>query len=167
MNWIVKDNSSVKKLLNLLDAYNLVQHITEPTHISHQLLDYIISDAELVKSVCVSDHCALHASLVCTHIHPNRQQITFRPLKIINHDLLSIDISKIDFNLDFKNFDYFVNTVFTSLLPKYAPLKTYHLVSRDIQLWMTEEIMSARRERRKGERIWRISRLESHLHMFI
>ena len=57
------------------------------------------------------------------------------------------------------------NTVFTSLLDTHAPLKTDYVVPRDVQPWMTEE-MSARREKRKEERIWRKSRLV-HLQMFI
>ena len=164
----------LKKLFNLLDTYNLVQHITEPTHRSQHLLVYIISDAELVNSVgasdFVSDHCALHASPVCTRSHPKRKLITFRPLKTIDHDLLSTDIGKIDFNLDSKNVDSIVdnyNTVFTSLLDKHAPLKTDYVVPRDVLPWVTEEIMSARREKRKGEWVWRKSRLEVHLQMFI
>ena len=88
----------------MLETYNLVQHITELTHRSLHLLDYIISDAEVVNSAgvsnFVSDHYALHAALVFTRSHPKRMQITFRPLKIIDHDLLSTDISKIDFNLE-------------------------------------------------------------------
>ena len=68
INWMDNDNSCVKIFFNLLETYNLVQHITEPTHRSQHLLDYIISDAELVNSAgvsdFVSDHCALHASLV-------------------------------------------------------------------------------------------------------
>ena len=59
------------------------------------------------------------------------------------------------------------NTVFTSLLDKHAPLKTDYVVPRDVQPWMTEEVMSARREKRKLERVWRKSRLEVHLQMFI
>ena len=163
----------LKKLLNLLETYNLVQHITEPTHRIQHLLDYIISDAELVSagvSDFVSDHCALHASLVCTRSHPKRKQITFRQLKTIDHDLLFADIGKINFNLDSKNVDSIVdnyNTVFTSLLDKHAPLKTDYVVPRDVQPWMTEEIMSAIREKHKEERIWRKSRLEVHLQMFI
>ena len=58
----------LKKLLNLLETYNLVQHITEPIHRSQHLLDYIISDAELVNSTggsdFVSDHSALHMHLL-------------------------------------------------------------------------------------------------------
>ena len=110
----------------------------------------------------------MHASLVCTRSHPKRKQITFRPLKTIDHDLLSTDIGKIDFNLDSKNVDSIVdnyNTVFTSLLDKHAPLKTDYVVPRDVQPWMTEE-KSARRESVKGEWVWRKSRLEVHLHMF-
>ena len=82
-----KENSCVKKLVNILETYNLVQHITEPTHRSQHLSDYIISDADLVHSAGVSDfisdHCALYASLVCTRSHPKRKQITFRPLKLL------------------------------------------------------------------------------------
>ena len=85
IGWIRK--TRVLKLLNLLETYNLVQHITEPTHRSQHLLDYIISDAELVNSAdvsyFVSDHCALRASLVCTRSHPKQKQITFRPLKLL------------------------------------------------------------------------------------
>ena len=151
INWMDKDNSCARKLFNLLETYNLVQHITEHTHRSHHLLDCIISDAELVNSAgvsdFVSDHCALHASLVCTRSHPKRKQITFRPLKTIDHDLLSTDIGKIDFNLDSKNVDSIVenyNTVFISLLDKHAPLKTDYVVPRDVQSCMTEEIMCDR-----------------------
>ena len=109
----------------------------------------------------------MHASLLCTHSHPKRNQITFRQLKTIDHDLLSADIGKINFNLDSKNVDSIVDNVFTSLLDKHAPLKTDYVVPRDVQPWMTGEIMSARREKRKGERVWRKSRLEIHLQMFI
>ena len=73
INWVDKDNSSVKKLLNLLETCNLVQHITETTHRRPHLLDDFSSDSELVNSAgvsdFVSDHCALHASLVCTRSH--------------------------------------------------------------------------------------------------
>ena len=174
INWMDRENSYVKKLVNYSETYNLVQHITEPTHRSQHILDYIISDAELVKSAgvsdFVSDHCALHASLVCTRSHPKRKQITFRQLKTIDHDLLSADIGKINFNLDSKNVDSIVdnyNTVFTSLLDKHAPLKTDYVIPRDEQPLMNEEIMFARREKRKGERVWRKSRLEVHIQMFI
>ena len=87
-------------------------------------------------------------------------------MKTIDHDLSSADIGKIDFNLDSKNVDSIVdnyNTVLISLFDKHAQLITDYVVPRDVQPWMTEEIMSARREKRKGEWVWRKSRLEVHL----
>ena len=45
--------------------------------------------------------------------------------------------------------------------------KRIMVAPRDVQPWMTEEIMSARREKRKEEWVWRKSRLEVHLQMFI
>ena len=54
-----------------------------------------------------------------------------RPLKTIDHDLLSADIGKINFNLDSNNVDSIYdnyNTIFTSLLEKHAPLKTDYVV---------------------------------------
>ena len=98
----------------------------------------------------------MHASLVCTRSHSKRKQITFRPLKTIDHDLLSTDIGKIDFSIDSKNVDSIVDNynTFFSLLDKHAPLKTDYVVPRDVQPWITEEIMSARREKPKGDRVW-------------
>ena len=120
----------------MLETYNLVQHLTEPTHRSQHLLDYIISDAELVNSAgvsdFVSDYCALHASLLCTRSHLKQKQITFIPLKTIDHDLLSTDISNSILTLIIKLLillltitivDSIVdncNTVFTSLLANFG-----------------------------------------------
>ena len=46
INWMDKEKSCIKKLLNLLETYNM--------------LDYIISDAELVNSADVSDFVSDH-----------------------------------------------------------------------------------------------------------
>ena len=70
-----------------------------------------------------------------------------------------------NYNLDSIVDNY--NTVFTSLLDTHAPLNTDYVVPRDVQPWVTEEIVSARREKRKRERVWRTSRLQIHFQMFI
>ena len=51
-----EDNSCVKKTFKFDRDVNLVQHITEPTHRSQHLLNYIIRDVELVNSSGVSDY---------------------------------------------------------------------------------------------------------------
>ena len=57
----------------------------------------------------------------------------------------------IDVNLVVDNY----NTVLCSLLDSHAPLKTDYVTSRILQPWMSEEILSVKREKRKSERIWR------------
>ena len=88
INWLDTIDNISKKLLNTLESYNLTQHVTNSTHKSGHLLDYIISDNQLVSSVLVSDfisdHCAFHATIACTRDHPSQKKITYRCLKKIH-----------------------------------------------------------------------------------
>ena len=67
INWADSNDNICKKLFNILEAFNLQQHIKNSTHKSGHLLDYIISDGRLINSVSVSDfisdHCAIHATI--------------------------------------------------------------------------------------------------------
>ena len=169
---IVTDNIC-KKLFNILEAFNLQQHINNSTHKSGHLLDYIICDDRLINSVSVSDfisdHCALHVTIACTRDHPGQKKITYRCMNNIDSDQLSADISKIDFKTDCDDVDIVVDdydTVLASLLDLHAPLKTNNVICRDLQPWMSEEILSVKREKRKSERIWRKTKLTVHLEIF-
>ena len=138
--WLDDTDNNRKNLFNILETFNLYQHIENSTHKSGHLLDYIISDDQLINSVShsdfVSDHCALHATITCTRNHPKRKKITYRCVKNNNSDRLSIDISKIDFKIDSNDVDLIVvnyNSAFSSLLDTHAPLKNDHVVSRNLQ----------------------------------
>ena len=138
-----------------MEAFNLQQHIKNPTHKNGHLLNYIISDDRLINSVSVSDHCALHSTIACTRDHPGQKKITYRCMKNIDSDQLSTDISKIDFKTECDDVDIVVDnydTVLASLLDLHAPLKTNNnAICRDLQPWMSEEILSVKREKRKSE----------------
>ena len=62
INWLNETDNNRRNLFNILEAFNLYQHIGNSTHKSGHLLDYVISDDQLVNSVSlsdfVSDHCA-------------------------------------------------------------------------------------------------------------
>ena len=73
---------------------------------------------------------------------------------------LVIDSNDVDLIVD----NY--NSAFSSLLDTHAPLKNDHVVSRDLQPWMSEEILSVKREKRKSEQIWRKTKLIVHLEIF-
>ena len=136
VNWLDTSDNICKKLLNTLESYNLHQHVTNSTHKSGHLLDYI-SYNQLVSSVLVSDyisdHCALHATIACTRDHPSRKKITYRCLKNIKSDELSKDLSNIDSRMECIDVNLVVdnyNTVLSSLLDSHAPLKTDYVTSR-------------------------------------
>ena len=52
------------------------------------------------------------------------------------------------------------------MLDKHAPVKTRTIVMRPHVPWYTDEIRQAKRERRKAERRWRLSKLDSDLAVF-
>ena len=58
------------------------------------------------------------------------------------------------------------NTVLSSLLDSHAPLKTDYVTSRILHSWMSEEILSVKREKRKSELTWRKTKLTGHLEIF-
>ena len=87
INWLNETDNNCKNLFNILETFNLYQHIEISTHKSGHLLDYIISDDQLINSVSpsdfVSDYCALHATITCTRNHPERKKITYRCQRIL------------------------------------------------------------------------------------
>ena len=91
-------------------------------------------------------------------------------MKNIDSDQLSTDISKINFKTDCDDVDIVVDnydTVLASLLDLHAPLKTNNVTCRDLQPWMSEKILSVKREKRKSERTWRKTKLTVHLEIFV
>ena len=61
-----------KRIVDILETFDCVQHIDKPTHNSGHLLDYIITRKDssgvsnLYVSDFISDHRALHVSLTCS-----------------------------------------------------------------------------------------------------
>ena len=100
----------------------------------------------MVSSVLVtdfiSDHCA---AIACTRDHPSQRKITYRCLKNINFDELSKDFSNIGFKMEYIDvnlvFDNY-NTVLSSLLDSYAPLKTDYVTSRILRLYGCTEAVN-------------------------
>ena len=95
-----------KRFVDILETFDFVQHIDKPTHNSGHLLDYIITRRR-IKPLCVSnvyvsdficDHRALHVSLTCNRVHPERKQIDVRSLKRITYNALEADL--IGVNID-------------------------------------------------------------------
>ena len=81
------------------------------------------------------------------------KKITYRCTKKIDSDELSNDISNIDFKTDCNDVDMVVDNyhaVLASLLDLHAPLKTNNVTCRDLQPWISEEILSVKRENKEA-----------------
>ncbi|KAL9957977.1 hypothetical protein ACROYT_G034937 [Oculina patagonica] len=173
----VPDDSDSTKFLDLLESFSLQQHVMGSTHIHGHTLDLVItrqSDQILRSTPRIDRYFSDHASVLC-HLHSikpsfSARSLSFRKLKSVNVETLNDDLAKSDLcknppdDLDELVVSY--NKTLTAALDKYAPVKTRTIVVRPRVPWYTEEIRHAKRERRKAERRWRLSKLNSDLVAF-
>ena len=129
-------DSSASRFINLLEAFNLKQHITQPTHKSGHTLDLIITRDEddvarnfTVFDPVISDHLAVCCTLSIPKVTFERKQVLFRRLKSIDMEQLREDIKNSplvdsdDMSSDLDDLTRQYNTVLFELLDKHAPLK--------------------------------------------
>ena len=107
--------------------------------------------SNLYVSDFISDHRALHVSLTCSRVHPERKQIEVRSLKRIQCDVLEADL--IGVNIDRECTD--VNLVVRQ-----------YVVERPMNDWMTDDILVLKALRRKYEPLWRKTHLTVHFDMY-
>ena len=152
----------------------ILYNILTSQHSGH-LLDYIITrkDSSSVSNLYVSDficdHRALHVSLTCNRVHPERKQIDVRSLKRIRYgaleaDLIGVNIDRecTDVNIVVRQYDVSLS----SLLDKHAPSKRIYVVDRPINDWMTDGMLVLKALRCKYESLWRTTRLTVNLDMY-
>ena len=165
-----KSDTLSAKFLDLLDSFNLQQHVNIATHTSKHTLDLIITRKEenfidnfSVKDPAISDHMALHCSLAFEKPKHEKKVILYRKLKNIDYEKFCADIlesgiltSSISNPSDaIDNYDKILNTV----LNRHAPLKQRVITVRPNSEWYSTEISIQKAIRRKLERRWRSSRL--------
>ena len=165
-------NAETTQLTNLLNAFGLVQHVKNSTHIDGHTLDLVVSreSDDIVQSCDVgafaSDHNTIHISLRAGQVHPPMKRTSFRKIKSISSHDFSEDIQSSTLTRPLpSNVDDAVrlyNNVLQELLDKHAPLKTQTIAQRPQQPWMNEDIREAKKERRRWEKLWRKTRLTVH-----
>ena len=164
VDWLNKDGLERKQLYCIFETYGFVQNIDVATSKHLHLLDYIITrkDCDYTSnfevSDFISDHRALHLSLRCLRSHPARKRIQVRALRRIRGDVLDADLASFivdrecdDVNVVVTQYDDFLS----KLLDKHAPLKEIDVVERQLNDWMTDDILLLKKNRRKKELIWR------------
>jgi hypothetical protein len=159
------DSSEAKQFLSVLDLFNLTQHVTFPTHRHSHILDLVITTADSTLSPTISfsptspsDHLPILSSL--SIIPPIPLPLTehhFRSLHSISINSFTRDIlssrlitqppSELPDLVDC------YNSTLSSLLDKYAPLKSKISVINVITL-VTPSLKKLKLTKRRLEHAW-------------
>jgi len=164
-------------LIDLLNSMALQQHVVTPTQIHGHTLDLMITRAtdniipEVPISDCyLSDHVTVLCKLKLDKTKPTTQRLTYRKLKSIDFDAFKEDLSE---SVLIQQTPCHLNelvdvysTTLSSLLDKHAPICTRSIRTRERALWYTKELGECRKQRRRAERKWRNTGLDSDLAAF-
>ena len=177
VHWEDMTKNDVLHMKSTVTSAGLIQHVRGPTHNLGHTLDLIFTRDELVilscdtVETCISDHYMISFSLLKQRPEPMSITSTLRNYRKIDkvqfsnalHDLVSSQPEGLDCE---SSFDWYVSGV-TKVLDTYAPSETK---SRPLKLrmpWFNESTLVARQHRRKAERKWRKTRLDSDRKLFV
>ena len=179
------ENCNTRKFNSILTEFDLVQHISQPTHTAGHTLDVLITkpDNKIVKqSIAVHDpgisnqagvvslchHFAISFELSFSKPLPSCKQIQYRNIRDINHDAFISDVSKLQLPsqlLQCSCVNQMVavfNDSLEPLIDKHAPIITRTVVERPNTAWYSSTLLGEKQTRRKLERRWIKSGLEIH-----
>lgn len=165
-------------LMDILESYNLRQHVTEVTHISGHTLDLVItkSNDAFLSGVStfdpvISDHSAVNINLLLQKSQFKKKTITYRKLHSIDYNTFCNDITDSPLIMEpSSDLDVLVDqydNVLRSLLDCHAPTKQRIITVRPSAPWYSTEIAQNKRIRRKLERKWRSTRLPSDREKYV
>ncbi len=169
------NDGKAMKFRDILETFDLKQHIQESTHREGNTLDLIISNKEssIIShhvDFMLSDHCNILFDLDMSKPPRLRKSITYRKTKAINIDDFKNDIrnsvANIDENESLEYLVDFYNKNLLNILDKHAPQQTKSVTIREKTPWTTEEIRPHKQELRRLERRMKRTKLEIDKQLF-
>ena len=174
----VAGDSDANKLSDFFESVGLQQHVEQYTEQytdvqGHTLIsrrsDNIIEDSPCVDRF-LSDHGTVLFSLKSTKPSLLEKTISYRKLKSIDLNSFQSDLAATDLCRNppeaLEDLAKCYNGTLKVVLDKHAPLITRSIKERPRVPWFNEEIKMAKRERRKAEKRWRRTKLDSDLAAF-
>ena len=164
-------NQHANNFKDILQEFNLMNHVTCATHTAGHTLDLVITrmTSSVVMNVTSNDIISDHLSVLFDFnlITPSTKQEKMR------RDINGIDIEA--FKIDLQQSELccstptsneeivqLYNTTLQELIDVYAPV-TRKTVSRRLQApWYSDEIHQERQKRRQLTRVWKKSKTENH-----
>lgn len=163
-------DTSAARFTSLAESFGLTQHVRDPTHIGGHILDLVLTRTSdnligdcMVDSL-ISDHFVVTTVLKAHRPLLKMNPVDYRPIKKIDMDSFKYDLCETPFVCQPDDTAEGLLVQFREstllVLNSHAPLKKRVFLGRRENPWLSEEIMKARRVRRRAERKWRSSRLE-------
>ena len=166
--------------MSILSSFDLMQHVTQPTHRGKHILDLLISKNGdglvvgcTVKDSGFPDHFAILAHLSLDKPPLPTKTVSYRKLKdvstaelndaIRSTSLLSCDINAMPLDALTRLYD----SELSHALNNVAPLRSRTIVIRPESKWYNNEIRVAKQQRRRSENKWRKSGLAIHREIYM
>ena len=173
----VAGDSDANKLSDFFESVGLQQHVEQHTQAQGHTLDLVISrrSDNIIEDLprvdrFLSDHGTVLFSLKSIKPSLLEKTISYRKLKSIDLNSLQSDLAATDLCRNppevLEDLARSYNSTLKVVLDKHAPLITRSIKVRPRVPWFNEEIKTAKRERRKAEKRWRRTRLDSDLAAF-
>ena len=158
-------DSSSKRFKDLLEMFDLRQHVTEPTHMGHTI-DVIISPNEekyinnvVVRHTDLSHHHLIDFEASVSAVSNLSKTITYRPWRDIDTEQFALEIKRtLDEHSQTDNMGERVlayNTVLRKTYEKLAPLQSKVITVKPSAPWFDSQYKTLRRKRRKAEKNYR------------
>jgi hypothetical protein len=166
-------NTKAGKFMEILDMYDLIQHIKKPTHKDGNTLDLLITGKDTaITSHSIdeqnSDHNNILFELQMKKKAPEVKKVVSRNTKNINLTAFKLDVKNRFKELSCLNSNRRTNEDLLNLtnaymstrylLDKHAPETERTVTVRKPTPWTTKDIKSAKIAKRKAEKRWRKTR---------
>jgi exonuclease III len=156
------DRPNVKRMTEVLGTFDLIQHVTKPTHKLGNTLDLIITkrDTKLLShkvDEMLSDHNVLQMNINIQRPPWPVKYITHRKLKNVDIKQIKKDIKKLNKMEEISDTNKLVslyNEELIKILDKHAPKNKIKITVRNKTPWTSEEIRPDKTLKRKLERRW-------------
>ena len=170
----------VTKFNEILETFNLKQHVIGPTHLAGNTLDLIITreQSNIITKYdiddLISDHHSILIDMKISKPSKAKKYVKYRKTKNMNLNNFKIDLrhflsSRLDrTGLSLLSLDHLIETYEDSkkILDKHAPESGKFITIRNPTPWNTEDIKSLKTAKRKAEKKWRKTRSQSDLDNF-
>ena len=167
----------VEALRKLWSSFNLVQHVDIPTHKLGHTLDLVLTRCDSVeirnlvaKDVQLSDHYMVSFDLEAAVLQHETKTITYRNLKSVNCEQFSRDLQLKLQSCNAESFGeriHYYNSTVRNLVQEVAPLQTKTIKVVPNASWFDSEYKQLRRERRKAEKKFKRTKLQSDRDTFV